>query len=133
MPWKDLFQPAIDLARNGFFVNPDLAKELQDGRFIVEDPLFAETYAPKGTVLKLGDTCFREKYANTLENVSTHGADVFYANSTIASNTIAKIQQTGGIMTAEDLAGYEAIVRKPGMIEYRSETWWRDESLADYA
>lgn len=58
---------------------------------------------------------------------------MFYANSTIASNTIAKIRQTGGIMTAEDLAGYEAIVRKPGMIEYRSETWWRDESLADYA
>ena len=114
-----MFAPAIDLARNGFPVNPDLADALKDRPFITEDPLFAEVYAPNGTILGLGDRCYRKKFAYTLEALAKEGADVFYANSSIAANIVKAVQESGGIMTEDDLDGYETILREPSMIEYR--------------
>jgi gamma-glutamyltranspeptidase/glutathione hydrolase len=119
LPWKALFQPSIDLSRKGFPVNIDLANFIAGRDFILTDPYFAETYAPNGTALGLGDTCYRHRFANTLERLANEGADIFYANSTIATNTLSKIKDTGGIMTAEDLAGYKAIIREAAMITYR--------------
>ena len=60
LPWADLVAPAIKLARNGFTVNVDLAAALQGYDFITQDPLWAETYAPNGTVLVEGDICYRK-------------------------------------------------------------------------
>lgn len=119
LPWAQLFAPSIDLARNGFPVNPDLADAIQDRPFILEDPMFAEVYAPNGTLLGIGDMCYRKTYAYTLEALANEGADLFYANSSIASNIIKAVQERNGIMTADDLAGYEVIIREPGMIDYR--------------
>jgi gamma-glutamyltranspeptidase/glutathione hydrolase len=119
LPWAKLFAPAIDLARNGFPVNPDLADALKDRPFITEDPLFAEVYAPNGTILGLGDRCYRKKFAYTLETLANEGPDVFYGNSSIAANIVKAVQESGGIMTEDDLAGYETIIREPSMIEYR--------------
>jgi gamma-glutamyltranspeptidase/glutathione hydrolase len=119
LPWAQLFAPAIDLARNGFPVNPDLAAALQGRPFITEDPRFAEVYAPNGTILGVGDICYRKNFAYTLEALANEGADLFYANSSIAANIIEAVQERGGIMTTDDLAGYETIIREPSMIEYR--------------
>lgn len=68
----------------------------------------------------LGDTVYRKDLANTLERISKEGAGIFYANSSIADNIIKRVQETGGIMTAADLAGYQALVKPPSMITYRS-------------
>jgi len=119
LPWAQLLAPAIDLARNGFPVNPDLADALKDRPFITEDPLFAEVYAPNGTILGLGDRCYRKKFAYTLEALANEGPDVFYGNSSIAANIVKAVQESGGIMTEDDLARYETIIREPSMIEYR--------------
>lgn len=81
--------------------------------------MFAEVYAPNGTLLGIGDMCYRKTYAYTLEALANEGADLFYANSSIASNIIKAVQERNGIMTADDLAGYEVIIREPGMIDYR--------------
>lgn len=56
LPWSDLFQPAINLARNGFLVTVDLADAIAQENVTVTDPLFAEVYAPNGTKLVAGDT-----------------------------------------------------------------------------
>lgn len=87
--------------------------------------MFAEVYAPNGTILGLGDICYRKKFAYTLEALATKGPDLFYANSSIASNIVKATQESGGIMTADDLAGYETIIREPGMIDYRRVTLTR--------
>jgi gamma-glutamyltranspeptidase/glutathione hydrolase len=96
-----------------------LADALKDRPFITEDPLFAEVYAPNGTILGLGDRCYRKQFAYTLEALANEGPDVFYANSSIAANIVKAVQESGGILTADDLAGYETIIREPSMIEYR--------------
>jgi gamma-glutamyltranspeptidase/glutathione hydrolase len=117
---RNSFQPAIKLARDGFKVNPDLAAALSNATypFLLKDPLFAETYAPNGTLLRLNDTVYRKRYADTLETLATHGADAFYSGR-IAVNTAEAALARGGILTTKDLAGYEAILRTPANITYR--------------
>ncbi|KAJ6552579.1 gamma-glutamyltranspeptidase [Mycena vulgaris] len=120
LPWKSLFQPAIKLARHGFPVNVDLELAINLGQsWILTDPLWGEVYAPNGTLLKQGDTVYRKRYADTLEQIAAHGADAFYTGR-IATNTAEAAYLRGGIITAHDLAGYAAIVREPANITYRN-------------
>ncbi|KDQ59696.1 hypothetical protein JAAARDRAFT_175189 [Jaapia argillacea MUCL 33604] len=120
LPWHQLFEPAIDIARNGFLVNVDLANALSSSyEFLTQDPLWAEVYAPNGTLLSLGDTVYRKRYANTLEKLSIYGADYFYKGE-LAVNTAEAAYSRGGILNTSDLANYTAIVRKPSNITYRN-------------
>ena len=119
-PWKKLFEPAINVARNGFEVNVDLAAAIVEGEsFILADPLWAETYAPNGTLLVEGDTAYRKRYANTLEQIAEHGADWFYTGEN-AVTTASALLARGGILTLADLAGYKAVVRDTVNITYRN-------------
>ncbi|KAK4699938.1 hypothetical protein P7C70_g6314, partial [Phenoliferia sp. Uapishka_3] len=120
MNWTDLFTGAIKLAREGFTVNVDLAAGIQQGAsFIKADPLWAEIYThPNGSLLVEGDTCYRKRYADTLEKISWYGANFFYEGET-AINTAAAIYARGGIMTTKDIANYTAMIREPVNITYR--------------
>ncbi|KAK7437861.1 hypothetical protein VKT23_018298 [Stygiomarasmius scandens] len=121
LPWKRLFQPAIRVARDGFAVNVDLASELNADTFpfLLSDPLWAEVYAPNGTLLKEGDTCYRKRYAQTLQKLANHGADAFYTGE-IADNIVKAASARGGIITHEDLEGYQVVIRTPNNITYRN-------------
>ncbi|TFK45646.1 gamma-glutamyltranspeptidase [Heliocybe sulcata] len=121
LPWKTLFEPAIHIARYGFPVNVDLANALSSSSypFLTKDPLWAEVYAPNGTLLGLGDTVYRKRYADTLEKISIYGPDYFYTGE-VAINTAEAAYARGGIITTADLANYTAIIRKPSNITYRN-------------
>ena len=119
LPWKKLFAPAIDIARNGFPVNKDLASFLVGKNFMLNDTNWAATYAPEGTLLKEGDTVYNEALACTLERLANEGPDIFYKDSSIADNIVKAAQDAGGILTHEDLAGYQAILRNASTISYR--------------
>jgi len=71
LPWSTLFQPAINLSANGFKLPYTLANMLQmpGFDFLVDDPTFAEVFAPNGTLLKEGDTMYRRTYAETLDTI----------------------------------------------------------------
>jgi gamma-glutamyltranspeptidase/glutathione hydrolase len=119
LEWKRLFQGAIDLARNGFPVNYDHAGFLAGRDWILKDPYWSRSYAPEGTLLKEGDTVYRKDLADTLERLSLEGAEIFYQDSDIADNIIKAVQNAGGIMTHEDLKGYQPILRNASTISYR--------------
>uniref|UniRef100_A0A3B4EXK1 Gamma-glutamyltransferase 5-like n=1 Tax=Pundamilia nyererei TaxID=303518 RepID=A0A3B4EXK1_9CICH len=90
LPWADLFQPTIKLAREGF-------------------PLPYEQAINNGNLLKAGDTVKFEKLADTLEMIANEGPDVFYSG-TIAKDLISDIQKEGGTLTLQDLASYKVTV-----------------------
>ncbi|KAJ7126463.1 gamma-glutamyltranspeptidase [Mycena crocata] len=122
LPWASLFQPAIRLAEHGFTVNKDLADALSPSApttypFLLADPLWAETYAPNGTVAVKGDVLYRKRYARTLSLLAKHGADYFY-HGALAANTSAAALARGGILTPADLANYTAIIRAPRNLTY---------------
>lgn len=69
LPWSDLVLPAVYLARHGFNVTEDLVRYMDNaitgprGNFLVEDPIWAEDFAPNGNLLQLGDVIKRKRYA----------------------------------------------------------------------
>ncbi|KEY64224.1 hypothetical protein S7711_03510 [Stachybotrys chartarum IBT 7711] len=121
LSWADVIAPAVTLARDGFVVNADLVRymdNLSNNQFLVEDPAWAVDFAPNGTRVQLGDVMTRKRFADTLETIAKQGADAFY-NGPIAEATIAAIQATNGTMVVEDLQNYTIVLRDPAQINYR--------------
>ena len=126
LPWSEVLQPAIDIARTGFRVTEDLVEAMgipdtHDRRrvpfdggdsFLTDDPSWAADFAPNGTRLGLGDLMTRKRYANTLENIAKNGVWTFYKGE-VASQIVEAVQKAGGLMTMDDLADYTVAVRSP--------------------
>uniref|UniRef100_A0A8C7XZ13 Glutathione hydrolase n=1 Tax=Oryzias sinensis TaxID=183150 RepID=A0A8C7XZ13_9TELE len=93
LPWKDLFQPSIQLAEKGFPL--DINFEV----FCGED----------GDVLKENKTIKFTKLAETYRKIAEEGPDAFYEGS-LAQNLVNDIQAAGGIITMEDLKNYTAVL-----------------------
>ena len=115
LPWRDLLVPAIELAANGFLVTKSLANKQRrysanyDGASNFEEYFGAMT----------AGTSFRQtELAETLRRIAASGAEDFYAGKT-AQLTVAYMQRAGGLITAEDLARYMAVWRKPIKANWR--------------
>ncbi|KAK3906111.1 hypothetical protein C8A05DRAFT_30048 [Staphylotrichum tortipilum] len=121
LPWKTLVIPAVQVARNGFRVTEDLVRYManasKNNTFLVDDPVWAEDFAPNGTLLQLGETVTRKRYADTLEKIANQGVDVFYKGE-LAKSMIDLIQATNGTMTLDDLAAYAVDVKPALNITY---------------
>jgi gamma-glutamyltranspeptidase/glutathione hydrolase len=129
LPWADVMQPAIDLAYNGFPVNADTVRYFSSAtpefegsaNFLTADPNWAIDFAPNGTLLGVGDTLTRKRYAATLQQIAKYGADAFYtgpiAEATIAA--LATANASKGIMTLDDLKNYQVALQIPLSITYR--------------
>lgn len=127
LPWKLVMQGAINVARYGWTVNEDLVRYIKSANasdmavtpnFFVDDPNWALDFAPNGTLLGLGDTITRKRYANTLETISEKGPDAFYTGS-IAETMIAALREENGTMTMDDLRDYKVAIRPAANITYR--------------
>jgi gamma-glutamyltranspeptidase / glutathione hydrolase len=114
LPWKDLVEPAVKLAADGFAIDRAVAaslnKVLADSQDFAE---FVRVYAkPNGTAWQAGDQLRQPDLARTLKAIAELGPDAFYRGR-IAEQLVAEMQAAGGIITAADLAGYEAKIREP--------------------
>lgn len=109
VPWAELVQPVADLARQ-WQVSRELARRIRIfGTFMLDDPVWAEVYAPKGTLLVEGDWISRHKYADTLEVIAREGPGALYTGA-IADDIVNTVQADGGVLTHDDLEGYRARV-----------------------
>ena len=120
----ELCSPAIELARKGFPVDPWLARSLRSEptrRRLTADPAAAALFYPDGEPLEEGQRLRQPDLARTLRRFSRGGAQAFYVGPTAEAivDSLARADERaggvtrGGGMTAEDLAGYEVIVRPP--------------------
>ena len=123
LPWRRVIEPAIGIARHGFNVTQDLvnymaAGQERRGTFLLDDPAWAQDFAPDGKLLGLGDVMTRKRYADTLESIARDGPDVFYGGP-LAEATIRSLKARNGSMTLEDLASYRVVSREPLKMSYR--------------
>lgn len=121
LPWSQVLQPAIDVARNGFFVSADLVRAMDSASrgkdFLTQGSTWAIDFAPNGTRLGLGDIMTRKRYATTLEVIAKGSADAFYAGA-IAKATISAVAKSNGTMTMLDLEDYQVVSRSPVAIQF---------------
>jgi gamma-glutamyltranspeptidase/glutathione hydrolase len=118
-PWKTLVAPAISLARDGFVVDAAFAKAIANGeKRLRKNPASTALFLPGGPVPAIGSTWRAPALAATLARIAEQGAAGFYRGKT-AALIVDEMQRGGGIITAADLAGYEAVWREPIVFTYR--------------
>jgi gamma-glutamyltranspeptidase / glutathione hydrolase len=122
LPWAELFQPAIALAREGFPISPRLAKLLADtGPQSFAPETQAYFFDAQGRPWPEGYKLKNPALADTLEMIAREGPTPFYQGD--IARDIAKAVQTdprkAGKLTEEDLASYRAKEREPVCVLYR--------------
>jgi gamma-glutamyltranspeptidase/glutathione hydrolase len=117
LPFKDLIQPAIDLAKKGVVVTKKQAKSLNKYRNLFFKANNQKIFLDKEW--KKGDTIKYIQLAKTLERIRDNGEAEFYQGKT-ADLLISYLKSLDGIMTKEDLQKYEAKWRKPIEFMYKS-------------
>jgi gamma-glutamyltranspeptidase/glutathione hydrolase len=118
LPWKQLVEPAVLLAAEGFRIDVRLASDLN--RLIAthgkEFPEFARVFAKSTTDAKAawreGDTLALPDLAVTLNEIAAGGPDLFYLGRTAQLLSLG-VRIDGGFITLDDLKAYRAIERRP--------------------
>jgi gamma-glutamyltranspeptidase/glutathione hydrolase len=115
-----ILKPAIELARDGFVVTDDMADTLSDMyRRMARWPNSAKAFSREdGIQLQEGDRLIQADLAATLSGIAEQGPRGFYQGP-VAERLAKAISDAGGIMTADDLKSYEAVIRKPVRGNYR--------------
>jgi gamma-glutamyltranspeptidase/glutathione hydrolase len=122
MPWRDLLEPAIDLAENGFTVTERLNESLATREMRLKQfETTSQIFYPGGEVPRVGSTFRQPALASTLREIAGGGKNAFYRGS-IAEAIVAEMREGGGLITREDLLNYRAVWRDPIVFEYRGNT-----------
>jgi gamma-glutamyltranspeptidase/glutathione hydrolase len=125
LPWKALFQPAIQLAEQGFRISPRLLANLQDegAKTLRNDPAAAAYFLqPDGTPKPLGTVLRNPELAAVLRDVAERGPVAFYEGP-VARDMAAKVRShpsNPGLLSEADIAGYRAKVREPICFDYKA-------------
>jgi gamma-glutamyltranspeptidase/glutathione hydrolase len=116
--------PAIDYARNGFPVSELIAHywglSVPTRR---EYPFFLETFTKDGRAPAKGEIWRNEALAVTLEKIAAGGREAFYRGE-IARTIARTVQEAGGFLTYEDLAGHTSEWVEPVSASYRGVEVW---------
>ncbi|MEZ4443859.1 MAG: gamma-glutamyltransferase [Polyangiaceae bacterium] len=114
LPWKDLFEPAIQLAEDGFAISPRLHALLAWDPHLPKAPGAAEYFYQGGAPKPVGTVLENPALAEVLRAVAEGGPDAFYEGP-IAADIVTAVRgafRNPGGLSAADLAGYQAVRRE---------------------
>jgi gamma-glutamyltranspeptidase / glutathione hydrolase len=120
MSLADVMAPAIALAKDGVEVTPGLAEALaaSHATFAKYPSSAAIFLRPDGGDFRPGNHLMQSDLAQSLQAIAKDGSDAFYRGA-IGERIAAEMARSGGLITTDDLAQYEAIVREPVKGTYR--------------
>lgn len=116
---REVLQPVIDIARNGF-PTPKRWNSNLDGRYanISAYPYTLSLYTDDGFFYEDNQLVTNPDLADTLEVIADQGIKGFY-DSEFTDKMVDYIQEMGGILTHEDFANYTTVEREPISTTYR--------------
>jgi gamma-glutamyltranspeptidase/glutathione hydrolase len=118
---REVLQPAIRLADEGFIVDSVLFASLRGSRNYLERFDGKTIFYPNGEPLQPGTRFRQPALARTLKLIAEQGPDAFYRGE-VGDSLVAGMQRGGGIITKEDLARYKPEMREPIASTYRGYT-----------
>ena len=118
LPWKDLVEPAIALALNGFVLTEREARGLN----YLNDILVRKNTIQPEFLLRdkwmAGDTIRWTDLGHTLERIRDNGFAGFYEGKT-ADDIVAEMKRGNGVISHDDLKNYKAVWREPIIGQYK--------------
>jgi len=124
LPMKELLQPAIDYANEGFPLSPVVAHYWRRNAEILQGfPGFAETYMPGGKAPLKGERFRNPALAATLSQIAASGREAFYGGE-IAARIASYMKQQGGFLSQRDLADHRSEWVEPVATNYRGLDLW---------
>jgi gamma-glutamyltranspeptidase / glutathione hydrolase len=122
LPWRDLFQPAIFYAGQGYPV-PELIHDYWKGSLpgLMRNSESQRVFLPGGTVPETGQIFRNPDLAQALTRIANEGESAFYKGA-IAQAVLKTSAELGGTMSADDLAQYSAEWVEPISTRYRDWT-----------
>lgn len=111
---SEVLAPAIALAEKGFKIYPELEEAIIDRAPVLSQykdskKIFLNT---DGSPRKAGEILIQADLAKTLKEIAKRGHDGFY-RGWVAEAIINEHRRNKGLMTKQDLIGYDVKVRKP--------------------
>jgi gamma-glutamyltranspeptidase/glutathione hydrolase len=118
LPFREVLQPAIDLAENGFSIAPGQAESLNSNRdvFIGRNP--SGTAFVNDSLWKDGDIVVQKDLAETIKRIRDNGREGFYSGET-ARLILKEMKRGNGIISGKDLSEYKSVSRNPVTTDYR--------------
>ena len=115
LPWRDLVEPAIKLAEDGFLP----AKILVDDIHSMQEWFKNKTNFNQNFLRITTEKKFKQpELAETLKRIAEFGAKDFYSGET-ATLIVEQMKKSNGLITMEDLNSYEAVWREPLRVNWR--------------
>ena len=108
MPWKELFDPAIEFANQGIRVHERVALDWSNN--INKSSLDTDTsniFLKNGSAFKFTDNFKNENLAETFRTIAEEGYNGFY-NGWVADDMVSKLNEIGGNQTHVDFRNAEA-------------------------
>ena len=121
LSFREVIQPAIDLARNGYQVTHEQAESLNNNRDNFLDKNINRPAFVKDTEWKEGDVLVQHDLAAALVRIRDNGRDGFYSGKT-ADLLLKEMRRGNGIISEGDLKEYKAVFRDALKKEYREYT-----------
>lgn len=114
MSISQVLKPSIQLASKGFKVNHDLSDSLRLSAKRLQKHKTSSDYFYKrdGDYYLPGDILIQSDLSSTLKRISKQGSSGFYKGKT-ADLIVKQMQNSGGLITLEDLANYKVVERQP--------------------
>lgn len=113
---KQVMEPAIRLARDGFVLDYEEAQSFRDPQ-LAQFPDSRHIFQRDGNYYQAGDSFQQPELAKTLERIAANPDDFYHG--ALARELATAVQKGGGLITADDLAHYEVKERAPVRGTYR--------------
>lgn len=122
LPFADLFQPAIDIAENGFPLTSwmiDIIRDNWDVLGILPETrnIFLKRRYGLFRGYETGDLFIQPELAQTLRQVASQGAEYMYTGEW-ARHFVNIVQREGGRITLRDMDEYEPVWADPAQTTY---------------
>lgn len=122
IPFPDLAEPAIKLAKNGVEMN-----SFQSGAIRITEPIYSSSkeaseifrsYKDEENFITAGEWLKQPQLAGFMEKLAREG-DSFFYDGEVADKICMTCEKKGGHLTKKDLQDYKVEKREPLKLEYR--------------